>query len=145
LESTRSPARAPTAAGRPDASDLDHAEAFGRKVAEKLLPVPSHADLLDVATPGNHPYRGESKLWDVDFIAVGNVCTQCGICADGCPAGAVDAQRSDVIDKVKCITCCPCIKSCPQNARTMKPGPFKDASIRLSRPYGERKQPVSFL
>jgi ferredoxin len=144
-EHSFSSSETPTAAGRPDAADLDHAEAFGRKVAEKLLSASSHADLLDVATPGNHPYRGDSRLWDVDFIAVGDACTQCGICADGCPAGAVDAQRSDVIDKVKCITCCACIKSCPQNARTMKPGPVKDAAIRLSKLYGERKQPASFL
>ena len=144
-EHSFSSSETPTAAGRPDASDLDHAEAFGRKVAEKLLSAHSNADLLDVATPGNHPYRGDAKLWDVDFIAVGDACTQCGICADSCPAGAVDTRRSDVIDKVKCITCCACIKNCPQNARTMKPGLVKDAAIRLSRLYGERKQPASFL
>jgi hypothetical protein len=74
----------PIAEGRPNASDLDHAEAFGRKVAEKLLSATSRADLLDVATPGNHPYRGDSKLWDVDFIAVGPACTHCGLCAAGC-------------------------------------------------------------
>jgi ferredoxin len=144
-EHSFSSAETPTAAGRPDAADLDHAEALGRNIAEKLLVAPSSADLLDVATPGNYPYRGDAKLWDVDFIAVGSACTQCGICADGCPAGAVDAQRSDVIDKIKCITCCACIKNCPQNARTMKPGPVKDTALRLNRLCGERKQPVSFL
>jgi ferredoxin len=81
----------------------------------------------------------------VDFIAVGDICTQCGLCAEVCPAGAVDAERGDVIDKVKCITCCARIKSCPQSARTMKPGPVKDAALRLNRLYGERKQPESSL
>jgi ferredoxin len=144
-EHSFSSSETPTAAGRPDAADLEHAEAFGRRVAERTLSALSKADPFDIATPGNHPYRGSSKLWDVDFIAVGGACTQCGICAEGCPAGAVDAQRSDVIDKVKCITCCACIKNCPQNARTMKPGLVKDAAIRLSRLYAERKQPEAFL
>jgi len=144
-EHSFSSSETPTAAGRPDAADLAHAEAFGRSIAEKLSAEPSNADLRDVVTPGNHPYRGDAKLWDVDFIAVGDDCTHCGICADGCPAGAVDAQHSDVIDKVKCITCCACIKNCPQKARTMKPGPVKDAALRLNRLYGERKQPELFL
>jgi ferredoxin len=135
----------PTAAGRPDATDLEHAQAFGHKVAEKLSAAPSGADLCAVATPGNHPYRGSSTLWDVDFIAVGSACSQCGLCADGCPTGAIDARHSDVIDKVKCITCCACIKGCPQNARTIKPGPVKDAALRLNRLYGERKHPEAFL
>ena len=135
----------PIAAGRPDAADLDHAEAFGRKVAEKVLSSASSADLLDVATPGNHPYRGDSKLWDVDFIAVGEACAHCGTCTDACPMDAIDAEHSDVIDKIKCITCCACIKSCPQNARTMKPSPVKGAALRLNRLYSERKQPESFL
>jgi ferredoxin len=135
----------PIAGHRPDAVDLGHAEAFGRKVAEKLASAPSQAEALDLATPGNRPYRGSSKLWDVDFIAVGDVCTQCGMCAEVCPADAVDAGHSDVIDQVKCITCCACIKNCPQSARTMKPSPVKDAALRLNRLYGERKQPEFFL
>jgi ferredoxin len=144
-EHSFSSAETPTAAGRPDAADVAHAEAFGRKVAEKLLSAPATADLSAVATPGTHPYRGSSKLWDVDFIAVGDTCNQCGACADACPAGAVDAQHSDVVDKVKCITCCACIKNCPQDARTMKPGPVKDAALRLNRLYAERRQPEAFL
>jgi ferredoxin len=135
----------PIAARRPDAADLDHAEAFGRKVTEKVSSLPSEAELPNLSTPGTRPYRGSSKLWDVDFIAVENACTQCGMCAEVCPAGAIDAERSDVIDEVKCITCCACMKNCPQSARTMKAGPVKDAALRLNRLYGERKQPEFFL
>jgi ferredoxin len=144
-EHSFSSAETPIAAGRPDTADLDHAEAFGRDVAEKLSAASSIADLIEVATPGNYPYRGNAILWDVDFVAVTDACTQCGICADGCPIGAVDAHHSDLIDKVKCITCCACIKGCPQNARTMKPGPVKDVALRLNNMCTERKQPVAFL
>ena len=39
----------------------------------------------------------------------------------------------------------PSLKNCPQNAKTMKPGPVKDAAMRLHNLYKERKEPVFFL
>jgi ferredoxin/flavodoxin len=135
----------PVAEGRPDAQDLHHAELFGRKIDEKLHSVFSVDQLSDVNVPGTHPYRGDSKLWIVDFIAVSDECTQCGVCAKGCPTGAIDPGNSVLIDTEKCITCCACIKSCPQKARAIKTGLVKDASIRLSTRYKERKEPEFFL
>jgi ferredoxin len=135
----------PIAAGRPDVADRDHAEAFGRKLAHKLLSATSTDDLREVTIPGNHPYRGNSKLWDVDFLVVGSTCTQCGLCASDCPVGAIHAQHSDRVDIVKCITCCACIKHCPQKARSVKPSPVKDVAIRLNKLFSERKQPEFFL
>jgi len=135
----------PTAEGRPDAGDLNHAELFGSKINEKLLTVSSVDHISDINIPGSKPYGGVTKLWDVDFIAVNDECTQCGICAEGCPVGAVDSENSNLIDKEKCITCCACIKNCPQDARTMKNGPVKDAAMRLNKLYKERKEPEFFL
>ncbi|MBP2628922.1 MAG: putative ferredoxin [Firmicutes bacterium] len=62
-----------------------------------------------------------------------------------CPVGAIASENSNLIDNEKCITCCACIKNCPQNARTMKTGLVKDAAIRLNTLYQERKEPVFFL
>jgi ferredoxin len=131
--------------GRPDASDLNHAELFGRKINEKLLSVSSVGNISDINIPGNYPYEGVTKLWDVDFIAVSNECTQCGICAEGCPVGAVDSGKSNLIDTEKCTLCCACIKGCPQNAKTMKPSLMKDAAKRVSEKFKERKEPEFFL
>ena len=133
----------PTAEGRPDTSDLNHAELFGRKINEKLLSFSSVDQIANI--PGAYPYGGITELWSVDFIAVSDECTQCGICAEVCPVGAIDSENSSLIDKEKCITCCACIKNCPQNARTMKAGPVKDAAMRLNNLYSERKEPVFFL
>lgn len=143
----------PTAKDRPDASDLQHTESFGRKIQEKLNTIPSVDQISDVNIPGCHPYRGDpchpyrrdSKFWNVDFIAVGDTCVQCGICAEGCPVGAIDSENSSVIDTEKCITCCACIKHCPKHARTIKPGLVKDASLRVSTLYKERKEPEFFV
>ena len=134
----------PTAQGRPDGDDLDHAEAFGRKIREKLRSVSALEDISDLTVPGNRPYGGRTKLWDVDFIAVDGSCTNCGLCAEICPVGAIDA-RDGVIDQEKCITCCACIKNCPEGARSMKPGPVMDAANRLHSNFGEPKAPECFL
>ena len=144
-EHSFSSSETPIAEARPDASDLDHAELFGRTINEKLLSVSSVDHISDINIPGNYPYRGDSKLWSVDFITISNECTQCGICAEGCPVGAIDSENSNLIDKEKCITCCACIKNCPQNARKMKTGLVKDAAMRLNKLYKERKEPVSYF
>lgn len=131
----------PTAKGRPDASDLDHAELFGRKIQSIL----SRNHISDIDISGNYPYGGITELWSVDFVATDNKCVQCGTCAENCPVGAINLVDAKLIDIEKCITCCACIKTCPQKARTIKAGLVKDASIRLNNLYSERKEPVIFI
>jgi len=134
----------PIAIGRPDSRDLSQAEAFGRKIKDKLDAILSVEEIEDLDVPGEFPYRGETKLWDVDFLAVSNDCNLCQLCAEACPVGAIDVENSRLIDQEKCITCCACIKNCPQHARTIKPGPVHDASIRLNTLFKEPKQPEFF-
>lgn len=135
----------PTAQGRPDPDDQDTITAFGRQLREKLLATPSPRDLPSLTIPGERPYGGVTELWSVDFIAVNDQCIQCSICAKVCPVDAVDPEDSSTIDTEKCITCCACIKNCPQEARAMKPGPVRDAAVRLNSLYSERKAPDFFL
>jgi ferredoxin len=135
----------PSSIGRPDASDSDHAELFGRKIYETLQTISSVDHIADVIISGTYPYGGTTDLWHIDFIAVSSDCTQCGICAEGCPVGAIDPEISNLINKDKCTLCCACIKHCPQKARKMKPGLMKDAAIRCHENFKERKEPEYFF
>jgi ferredoxin len=143
-EHSFSSAETPTAQGRPDASDLARAEMFGREIREKLRAAPSADRVPEATLPGCRPYRGDPTLWTVEFIDVSDECDQCGVCAEGCPVGAIDPEDSRVIDAGRCITCCACIRHCPVHARTMKPGLVMDASVRLHTLYRERKEPEVF-
>lgn len=131
--------------GRPDKDDLNHAESFGQKIREKLQSITSISESDELEVPGSFPYGGITELWDMDFIAVSELCNQCGLCVEVCPVGAVDTQNSSLIDQKKCITCCACLKRCPQRARTMKSGPVKEAQDRVNTLFIERKNPEVFL
>jgi ferredoxin len=134
----------PSSVGRPDAVDLNHAKLFGRKIQEKLLSISSIDEITNLIVPGNIPYGGVTDLWKIDFISVSEACTQCGICAEGCPTGAIDNVNSTLIDIQKCTLCCACIKKCPQNAKTIKPGLMKEAAIRCTK-FIQRKEPEYYF
>ena len=59
-EHSFSTAETPTAVGRPDAGDLEHAELFGQKIQEKLRSVASADRIPEIKIPGCHPYRQEA-------------------------------------------------------------------------------------
>lgn len=144
-EHSYSSSEIPIAERRPDERDLKDARSFGRKILEKLQSCTSLEHLPELDIPGNIPSEGATEIWNVDFISVGKDCSQCGTCSEKCPVGAIDVTISNLIDKTKCITCCACIRNCPQKARKMKPGPVKDAALRLNRLHNERKEPVYFI
>ena len=143
-EHSFSNAELPIAQSRPNINDLKYAENLGRSVIMKLNHIQSIEESHEVIVPGNHPYGGVTELWNVDFIAVNDRCTKHGICAEVCPTGAISIENTKLIDIEKCISCCACIKKCPENARTIKEGKVKDAAVRLNNLFQEPKKAEVF-
>ncbi|MEN6349577.1 MAG: EFR1 family ferrodoxin [Syntrophomonas sp.] len=143
-EHSFSSSETPIAAARPDVRDVNQAVMLGKRVNEKLLSIASVAHISDITVPGNYPYRQFSP-WVLDFIAINDKCSQCGVCAQECPVGAIDLENSISINEKDCILCCACIKKCPENALAVKPGQVKDVAMLLSQTCQNRKEPVFFL
>lgn len=136
--------KTPIAVARPDAADLDQADLFGRRVGE-LLQSAQSLEGVELAVPGNRPYRERSPGGAAAFIAVGDKCLQCGVCAEACPSGAIDPDYQEPDDAAKCIHCCACIKVCPEHARSMLPGRAMEVAQRLADTCRDRKEPEFFF
>jgi len=135
----------PIGISRPDEKDVQQAKLFGEKIREAMDSLQSMADVTEINVPGNRPYKDVGTGAAVDFIEVGEACTECGVCATVCPVEAIDKDEPSKIDVGKCIMCCACIKSCPEQARSVKEGKVKDTARRLTTMCQARKEPVFFF
>ena len=66
--------------------------------------------------------------YELGYLEGFKVCTQCGLCINSCPTGAI--YRGDggiiLIDYSKCIGCLSCVNTCPNNAIVVVDGkPYK--------------------
>ena len=147
----------PIANGRPDGKDENTAVQIGQKILSFLQTFPS----IDVVQPIN-PNKLKSPANDfamLRFFASVIValkikhaplslapntdlekCTDCGVCAQICPTGAIDIRQPSFSNPELCIKCCACVKGCPQTARSYQT-PF--API-LYRTMKKRKEPIFF-
>ena len=136
----------PIAPGRPDASDLDQAEALGRQLKGVLDGVDSVGELKALSFPGNQPYREGAGL--VPFVAIqvsDEDCIECGFCMEVCPVNAIDAAAHYAPIPNQCIMCCACIQYCPEDARAIAEGPFMDKVQWLFDNCSVRREPEVFL
>ncbi|HIJ54405.1 MAG TPA: 4Fe-4S binding protein [Planctomycetes bacterium] len=49
-------------------------------------------------------------------VVLAEKCTGCGICADVCPAGAIEVNEQAIVNAEACTGCAACVSECPNEA-----------------------------
>jgi ferredoxin len=116
--------------------------------------VDSIDNLEKITIPGNTPYVEPVNLGMIKQArAVVSLtpetdmdkCGQCGLCAEVCPANAIDPDDVSQINKWECMICFACIKFCPNQAKQMTDPNFNGAIGQLQAACQIRKEPELFL
>lgn len=127
------------AAGRPDRADDAQLAAFTKRIDEKL----QSGDLKKPSIPGNRPYK---KPGGVGLVPkAGSACTQCGLCAQQCPAQAIDPKTPGATDGKRCISCMRCVRICPRKARKVNGAMVSVAALAIKKACSERKENELFI
>lgn len=71
-----------------------------------------------------------------------NKCTNCGLCAQNCPAQAISKEKLKTADKKKCISCMRCVAQCPQSDRKINGILVSIASLAMKKACTSRKKRV---
>lgn len=140
------------AAGRPNAQDLQLADDFAQRVAQKvhaLNTVPTQPVFVEGCTPIRPYYTPRDRKGNPINILkvkpkVKDTCTGCGLCTSLCPMGSIDPDNVREYTGV-CIKCGACIKKCPQQARYYDDAGYLYHQHELEEEYARRAACACFL
>lgn len=123
------------AAGRPDAKDKQELQNFAKKIVEKINNNVTETSAPQM--PGNYPYK---KAGGAGLVPkADNKCTNCGLCAQNCPAQAISKENFKDTDSKKCISCMRCVVKCPQSARKVNGAMVSVAALAMKKVCSARK------
>lgn len=121
------------ASGRPDTQDVEELEGYADAIQARLR----SDSLPELIVPGNRPYKPFKVLPMTP--AADKTCVGCGICAKGCPVGAIPMEAPEKTNKDICISCMRCVRVCPQNARHVSKLLLMGAEQKLKKACSGRK------
>ncbi len=128
------------AAGRPDPADEKTLTEIGTTIAEKLTK-PLHMGGFSI--PGSRPYKKAGGRGLVPKAT--SACVSCGLCAQQCPAGAIDKADPKTADKEACISCMRCVVRCPHQARKVNGAMVAAAAMAIKKACEVRKECELYL
>lgn len=126
------------AAGRPDARD----QARLKEMSARILAKAQEGGDRPPQIPGNRPYKKGGRGL---VPQAGKNCVECGLCADGCPAQAIDKSNVKTADPQKCITCMRCVARCPYSAREVNKVMVTVAAMAIKKACSVRKECELYL
>ena len=135
----------PIAKGRPDLTDLEKAQEFGKKIIDLLYGIDSVNELSPLKLPGNFPYKERRESSKIAPFTDETLCTKCEICVTACPTRSITINDTVQNNPDTCIRCCACIKFCPPQARYFNDPETKRIAEWLYTNYNEQKEPELFF
>lgn len=124
-------------ASRPDASDVNLLQEFGRK-SKKML---DSNVVPELAIKGNRPYKTYGGV-PVHPVGDQTSCKKCSVCVEQCPADAIDATAPWTTDATQCISCGRCITVCPHGSRRYKGMKYAIIGTLFKAMFSKRKAPA---
>lgn len=127
------------AANRPDADDLAKARDFAKRSFELIT---SEENLQELEVPG----KPDMVFRKPPLYPTGDErCTECGICVELCPVGAIDTPNPRRTDAERCIACGRCIVVCPSEARMFRGEMYGAGVARFEANFATPRQPEMFF